>query len=39
MQLQAMTKKAFSTVTDQVTDSLRLGMLEGRWLRTSPGRK
>lgn len=30
--------KAFSSLTDQVTDLLRKGMAEGRWRETLPGR-
>jgi DNA-binding LacI/PurR family transcriptional regulator len=34
-----MTSKGFSSVTDQVTERLRQGMVEGRWRGTLPGRK
>lgn len=34
-----MTAKGFASVTDQVTERLRHGMLEGRWRETLPGRK
>ncbi len=33
-----MSKKSLSSLTDQVTDLLRQGMLEGLWLNTLPGR-
>ena len=33
-----MATKAFSSLTDQVTDRLRQGMVEGRWRETLPGR-
>jgi DNA-binding transcriptional regulator YhcF (GntR family) len=34
-----MISKTFSSVTDQVTEHLRQGMVEGRWRGTLPGRK
>lgn len=34
-----MSQKTFSSVTDQVAEHLRQGMLEGRWRGTLPGRK
>ncbi len=34
-----MASRAFSTFTDQVTEQLRQGMVEGRWLEKLPGRK
>jgi DNA-binding LacI/PurR family transcriptional regulator len=34
-----MPSKAFSSVTDQVTERLRQGVVEGRWRGTLPGRK
>jgi DNA-binding LacI/PurR family transcriptional regulator len=34
-----MASKSLSTFTDQVTEQLRLGMLEGHWRKTLPGRK
>lgn len=33
-----MSRKSFSSVTDQVTQRLREGMMEGRWKETLPGR-
>ena len=33
-----MRQKRFSSLTDQVTDQLREGMIEGRWKGTLPGR-
>ena len=39
VQVQNMSGKGFSSVTDQVVDRLREGMLEGRWRNTLPGRK
>ena len=34
-----MASKRLSTFTDQVTEQLRQGMLEGRWRKSLPGRK
>ena len=34
-----MSTKAFSSITDQVTEYLRQGMVEGRWRGTLPGRE
>ncbi len=34
-----MANRAFATFTDQVTERLRQGMVEGRWRGTLPGRK
>lgn len=38
LQLSGMPKRAFSSVTDQVVELLRDGMLTGRWRSTLPGR-